>query len=328
MLERSDGKRMKKLILIPFLCLLFSCVHNEQPPCDVVTNDSMNVRMDSMEVKVNSFLAKKQATIISGMVVIPVVFHVLYNQPVQNISDAQLMSQIDVLNKDYSATNTDITSVPAAFKPLIGNAGFQFVLAKRTPDGKPMLPNGIIRKATAVTSFSSDGSVCLSSMGGDDAWNTSQYLNIWVCQKSGAAGYSAYPWSGNPQTDGIIMGYNYVGTVGVFTNNWSYLLGRTLTHEVGHWFGLVHIFGIGNCTDDLVADTPIMTGSSGGGLCHSFTPDCANSPNGSIVNDYMDYDNDGCRFFFTQGQCTRMRGYLNTARIGLLTSSGATSPCP
>ena len=192
----------------------------------------MKERMDAMEVKLHEYLAQRSnmrigsADATNSIVTIPVVFHVIYNLAEQNISDAQLNSQIDALNKDFSATNPDISNVPSGFQLLIGNPNLQFVLAKRDPSGNAT--TGIIRKFSSTTSYSSDGSVCYSSNGGDDAWPAGQYLNIWVCNKSGAAGYSSYPWSGSPSTDGIIVGYNYVGTTGTFTNNWSYLKAEQL----------------------------------------------------------------------------------------------------
>src|SRR5262249_51277358 len=158
-------------------------------------------RFAEMEQSVQSFIAQHfgagsggkassfGSPAIASIVTIPVVFHVMYNTQDQNISDAQLQSQIDVLNKDYLAANADISNVPACFQPVIGNAQLQFILAKRDTNG--VATTGIVRKQTSVASFSSDGSVCHSSMGGDDAWPASQYLNIWVCNKTGAAGSSS-----------------------------------------------------------------------------------------------------------------------------------------
>jgi hypothetical protein len=307
--------------------------------CEAVTysNAAMKARMDVMERTVQAYIAQKYPSGMGGkipqgghtpsimsVVTIPVVFHVVYNLAVQNISDAQLQSQIDVLNKDYTASNTDISNVPSVFQSLVGNAGLQFVLAKRDPNG--VATTGIIRKSTTVTSFSSDGSVCSTSLGGDDAWPSSQYLNIWVCNKSGAAGYSSYPWSGNSASDGIIVGYNYVGTTGTFTNNWSYLLGRTITHEVGHWFGLVHIWGDATCGDDLVGDTPSQQAANGACPVFPHLSSCSPNSNGDMFMDYMDYSNDACRVMFSVGQVTRMLGYLNTTRASILTSLGGVAP--
>ncbi len=261
----------------------------------------------------------------ADVVTIPVVFHVLYNLPEQNISDAQINSQIDALNENFNAENPDVSTVPVPFMSLVGRSGIRFVLAKRDPQGNPT--NGIIRKYTTITSFSSDGAACFSSLGGDDAWPHDQYLNIWVVNKSGAAGYSAYPWSGSAATDGVIVGYNYVGKVGTFTNNWNYQKGRTVVHEVGHWLGLVHIWGDATCGSDLVADTP--THEKANGSCPAFphVSMCAGSaPNGDMFMNYMDYTNDDCRTMFSQGQVDRMLGFLNTTRAGLLTSLGGVAP--
>src|SRR5690242_13121875 len=181
-------------------------------------DDIAQRRMEGMELRVQHFINGNPDLVSSGartVITIPVVFHVVYSAPEQNISDAQLQSQIDVLNEDFSGTNADVSSVPSAFQSVVGDASIQFVLAARDPQGNAT--TGITRTATTYTSFSSNGSVCFASLGGHDAWPTSQYLNIWVCNKSGAAGFSTYPWSGNAATDGIIVKYTYVGRVGTFT---------------------------------------------------------------------------------------------------------------
>src|SRR5689334_296695 len=173
-----------------------------------VTDPAMQSRMAQMESTVQAYIAANP-DIESGSsrttVTIPVVFHVVYNTAEQNISTAQIQSQVDALNEDFTATNADAANVPSAFHSLMGNANIHFVLAARDPSGNAT--TGITRTFTSVTSFSNDGSVCFTSMGGQDAWPTSQYLNIWICNKSGGAGYSTYPWSGVPSTDGVTVKY-------------------------------------------------------------------------------------------------------------------------
>jgi hypothetical protein len=297
------------------------------PNCGAIafTNEDMRSRMMVMEKKIQAFLYKHQGIVSSqSIVTIPVVFHVVYNTAEQNISDAQIQSQVDALNADFSASNADISNVPPAFQSLIGNAQLQFVLAKRDPGGNAA--TGITRNYSSVTSFSSNGAVCYTNSGGCDAWPASQYLNIWICNKSGAAGYSSYPWSGNASTDGVIIGYNFIGTTGTFTNNWNYQKGRTLTHEIGHWLGLIHIWGDATCGDDLVGDTPSQ--SSANGSCPVFPHMSACSPNtdGDMYMNYMDYTNDDCRNMFSVAQAARMNAYLTNSRPGILTSMGAIAP--
>jgi hypothetical protein len=303
--------------------------HSPHSPCDAILyeNEMAQRRMDAMENRVQQFIHDNPEAVSSGartVLTIPVVFHVVYTTTEQNISTAQLQSQIDVLNEDFNAANTDVSSVPAAFQSQIGNASIHFVLAARDPQGNAT--NGITRTYSTYTSFSSNGSVCFASLGGHDAWPANQYLNIWVCNKSGAAGYSAYPWSGNPSTDGIIVKYTYVGRVGTFTNNWNYQRGRTLTHEVGHWLGLIHIWGDAACGSDLVNDTP--TQSAANGSCPSF-PDmstCSPNSSGDMYMNYMDYTYDACRTMFSALQVARMLGYLNVTRASILVSMGSVPP--
>ncbi|MBK5286629.1 MAG: fibronectin type III domain-containing protein [Bacteroidia bacterium] len=284
-------------------------------------------RMEAMEQTVQTFISQNP-DIMSGnsrtVINIPVVFHVVYNLAEQNISTAQLQSQIDVLNEDFSALNTDIANVPSVFQSSIGNANLHFVLALQDPGGNAT--TGIRRIPTTVTSFSSNGSVCYTSMGGDDAWPASQYLNIWVCNKSGAAGYSSYPWSGSPASDGIIVGYNFVGRVGTFINNWNYQKGRTVTHEVGHWLGLIHIWGDAACGDDLVGNTPTQSAANGSCPVYPHMSSCSPNSDGDMFMNYMDYTYDACRTMFSTEQVTRMLGYLNGTRAGILTSSGGIAP--
>ena len=302
------------------LCGALPYVHDD-------ATGTVGILQKNLEDKVQEFIAGNP-DVASGtsrnMITIPVVFHVVYTTSEQNISDAQIQSQVDVLNEDFNAANADIGNVPSAFQPFIGNANLHFELAARDPAGNTT--TGITRTYTTVSSFSSNGSVCFSSQGGHDAWPTSQYLNIWVCNKSGAAGFATYPWSGNSATDGIIVKYTYVGRVGTFTNNWNYQKGRTITHEAGHWLGLIHIWGDAACGNDLVGDTPLQT--SANGSCPSF-PDissCSPNSNGDMYMNYMDYTYDACRNMFSALQVTRMLGFLNTTRAGILTSLGAVPP--
>jgi hypothetical protein len=291
------------------------------------SDPSTQSRMAAMENTVQEYIAGNP-DIASGtsrtVVTIPVVFHVVYNTAEQNIPTAQIQSQVDVLNEDFTATNADAANVPSAFHSLIGNANIHFALAARDPNGNAT--TGITRTSTSVISFSNDGSVCFTGSGGQDAWPASQYLNIWICNKSGGAGYSSYPWSGTPSTDGVMIKYNYVGRVGPFINNWNYQKGRTVTHEVGHWFGLIHIWGDAACGNDLVGDTPPQSASNSSCPTFPHVSTCSSSSNGDMYMDYMDYTNDNCRNMFSLMQVTRMLGYLNTSRASILTSLGAVPP--
>ena len=270
----------------------------------------------------------------TGVVRIPVVVHVVYNTATQNISDAQIQSQIDVLNEDYRRLNTDVSSVPGVFAPLTADARIEFHLAVRDPDCNPT--TGITRTSTSLTNFTYDWTqagtpagepVKFASSGGHDAWPRDKYLNIWVCKLSGYLGYAQFPADPWPATDGVVINYDAFGTTG--TAAAPYNLGRSATHEIGHWLNLLHIWGddSGACSgSDQVADTPNQGDSNSG--CPSFPRiSCSNGPNGDMFMNYMDYTNDACMFMFTAGQVARMDAALATSpRSGLLGSDGLIPP--
>jgi len=262
------------------------------------------------------FMAMGAALRASGLTVIPVVVHVLHNKPAENISTAQIKSQIAVLNKDFRAKNPDKSKVPAVWRGLVSDAGIEFKLATKDPSGKPT--TGITRKKTNRTSFGTDDSMKSAATGGVDAWPTNKYLNIWVCTLAGGIlGYAQFP-GGPPKTDGVVILNTAFGTKG--TASAPFNLGRTTTHEVGHWLNLRHIWGdTEDCSGgDLVADTPnALTPNFG-------TPtfphvSCSNGPNGDMFVNYMDYVDDKAMFMFTTQQVARMNATLDGARnsIGL-----------
>ena len=160
---------------------------------------------------------------------IPVVVHVVYNTAAQNISDAQIQSQIDVLNADYEAANADINKVPSVWASLVADCQVKFCLATIDPYGAPT--TGIRRVSTTKTSFSSNNNVKYTNKGGDNAWPASKYLNLWVCKLGGGLlGYAQFP-GGKAATDGVVITYTGFGTNG--TAKSPYNLGRTATHEIG-----------------------------------------------------------------------------------------------
>ena len=264
-----------------------------------------------------------QKTSSSIIVTIPVVVHVLYNTSAQNLTDAQVQSQLDVLNADYHKLNTDRSKVPSAFQSLIGDAGIQFVLAKRDPSGNAT--TGIIHKSTTATSFDDSDKMKSSSTGGDNAWPASSYLNIWTCNLGGGLlGYAQFP-GGAAATDGVAILYSAFGSGGSSAS--PYNLGRTATHEVGHWLNLRHIWGDANCGNDQVSDTPTQQTSNYG--CPSFPhTTCSNGANGDMFMNYMDYVDDACMQMFSSGQGDRMDALFASggARAALLTSTGGTAP--
>jgi len=267
--------------------------------------------------------AAQRAGLRTGVVTIPVVVHVVWHTQQENISDAQIQSQIAVLNRDFRRTNSDIGSTPAVFQPFTADCRIQFALARRDAQCGPT--TGITRTQTTVTSFSSNDAVKSASSGGHDAWPADRYLNLWVCKlMGGLLGYAQFP-GGPGNTDGVVCTYTAFGTMG--TAAAPFHLGRTATHEIGHWLNLLHIWGdaAGCAVDDGVADTPLQYDLHTD--CPTFPQiSCNNGPNGDMFMNYMDYTDDACMYMFTAGQAARMDACLAGARAGLLASDALIPP--
>ena len=287
-------------------------------------------RMAAIEAHTKQLLANPALKrTITGTVIIPVVVHVLYNTAAQNISDAQVQSQLTVLNEDYRKLNMDASKTPAIYAGLAADANVQFVLAKRDPSG--LATSGVIHKYTKTASWSTNDAVKNSKRGGDDAWDASKYLNLWACNLGqGLLGYAQFP-GGSPSTDGVVILYSAFGSrakysAGTYIS--AYDLGRTASHEVGHWLNLRHIWGddSGACTgSDQVADTPNQGAENYG--CPAF-PHVSCSNSGDMSMNYMDYVDDACMYMFSTGQSSRMNALFSAggARVGILTSLGGTAP--
>jgi hypothetical protein len=236
--------------------------------------------------------AIQRGRLVNGHIEIPVYVHVLYRTNSENISDAQINSQIDVLNEDFNLANADASNAPAEFAAVQGNSGIQFVL------------EGITRKSTKKRSWRVNDDMKKSSKGGVDPITPETHLNIWVVgqmsQGGTILGYAQFP-GGNPATDGIVVGHNFFGRVGTLYSPFD--LGRTATHEVGHYLNLRHIWGDGGCgASDFVSDTPDSDGPNYG--CPSY-PSVACGSNDMTMN-FMDYTDDACMYMFSEGQVDRM----------------------
>ncbi|MGY1617394.1 zinc metalloprotease [Geodermatophilus sp. SYSU D00691] len=246
---------------------------------------------------------------------IPVVVHILHASPDDDLSDEQVASQIEVLNEDYSATNSDAGNVPASFQDEVGNPGLTFFLAEEDPAGNPT--NGITRRRTSVGAFPIDDSMKADATGGVDPWDTTRYLNIWVCRLSrDVLGYAQFP-GGPPDTDGVVVHTPAFGRKG--SARPPFHLGRTTTHEVGHYLNLSHIWGearVPTCTDsDFVDDTPNQWGPNFGKPTFP-SSSCGNTPSDMFMN-YMDYVDDDTMCMFTEQQVIRMHAALEFSRSGL-----------
>lgn len=278
----------------------------------------------------NSLLVKKNNPSKSqALVTIPVVVHVLYNNQTENISSAQVQSQIDALNEDFRLLNADSLDDTHPFWWYTADTQIEFCLASIDPNGNAT--NGITRTFTNTTAFDGDGSEKFTQYGGKDNWDPTKYLNIWVCDLSGSGGllgYATFPSDlvSYPDEDGVVIHYQafgYIGTAG--TGGYSAnALGRTSTHEVGHWLNLRHIWGDSFCGNDFVQDTKVAEDANYG--CPSFPQNpfsnCGSDGDGEMYMNYMDYVDDYCMVMFTYDQGTRMLSTLFGDRESILTSPG------
>lgn len=270
---------------------------------------ALNVVFKNIEKQVASFNGNLHGnmamrdTAVNEVIYIPVVIHVLYNNATQNISDAQIKSQLDVLNKDFNLLNNDRVNTPAAFKPLAGEAKIKFCLAQVDPQGKKT--SGIERKYTSQSMFATDDAMKMVAKGGVASWDSKHYLNIWICNLSSRSLGYATPPGAAADLDGVVMAYDVFGTVGNLRSLFD--KGRTATHEVGHWLGLIHIWGDSNCGSDQVDDTPQQQTYNFG--CQSFPKlsACSKDSNGDMFMNFMDFSDDACMNIFTKGQVKRMR---------------------
>ncbi len=258
----------------------------------------------------------------TGIVQIPVVVHVVWREAKQNIPDAQIQSQIDVLNKDFRKLNSDVSQVPPVWSDLAADLGIEFFLATKDPDGNPT--SGITRTHTSVASFSDNDSVKSRATGGKDAWPSDRYLNIWVCQLGGGLlGYAQFP-GGPTETDGVVILHSAFGTTVTTSDSENhYNKGRTATHEIGHWLNLYHIWGddgTGCSGSDMVDDTPNQGGPNYESPVFPHIS-CNNEPNGDMFMNYMDYVYDDDMFMFTQGQAIRINACLEGPRSSFLTAA-------
>lgn len=338
------------LLLIGCLLVIAAVPAVAQTPerCSTVKYDelrrSQNSRRETpahFEHWMQSRLAAKKSQLpqqAAATYTIPVVVHVLHNgtNDITNISDAQVLSQIKVLNNDFKRLNADANNTPAEFLPVAGSIDIEFVLAKRDPEGKST--NGILRTLGTKPQWSLADQTEFKSL---SYWPAEDYLNIWVVNfGTNDIGYAQFPVSNSLAgletastdrlTDGIVVDYRAFGSLddGAFPLMAGYNKGRTATHELGHFFGLRHIWGdvIGCGDNDFVPDTPPQSGST------SFCPthpqvSCTNN---KMFMNYMDYTYDACMNLFTAGQMARMLVVLGESprRASLLVSQGAVPPPP
>jgi hypothetical protein len=283
---------------------------------------------------------------------IPVIVHIVHNNEAVNtptalsggnLNAAQVIDQINILNRDYNKKNPDTTSIPGVFKPVLGNMRINFCLAVVNPTGGIMPEPGIDRvnrvakgwTASPYTQTYIDATIKPNSI-----WDPTRYFNIWVLDLgSSLLGYATFPNPGttglqglsapygSPTTDGVVILNKSFGSVGTAVSNPPYDKGRTVVHETGHWVGLRHTWGDATCGDDYCNDTPTSNTSNFG--CPAFPHvTCSNGPNGDMFMDYMDYVDDNCMEMFTKDQVYRAQLIMPNSilRYTLLTSTVCNLP--
>ena len=310
---------MKRLILA-FVVGIFCVTTYGQRQCgsmdhlhhEIQQNPERAKILDDIEKHTQNWIKANADGSTRAVVTIPVVFHVVYRTSTENISDAQIQSQLDVLNEDFRRLNSDADGTWSQ----AADTEIEFCLATVDPNGNST--NGITRTSTTVNGFGTNNSVKFNSSGGKDAWPAGDYMNFWVCNIGGGIlGYAQFP-GGAASTDGIVCDYRYTGTIGTATAPFN--LGRTATHEVGHWLNLRHIWGDGNCNvDDFVSDTPTSDAPNYG--CATGHVSCGTT---DMVQNYMDYSDDACMNLYTLGQKNRMQALFGSGgfRASLLSSNG------
>ena len=252
--------------------------------------------MKEIELETNKIIA--EGRIVNGVLEIPVVFNVLYTNATNNISQAQIQSQIDVLNKDFRGSNSDYNS-SNPYNTVRGAINVRFIL------------DAINRKSTTTSKwYSEDNFMKSSTKGGISPTSPTTKLNFWVVPdlqsktQGQILGYAQFP-GGSSSTDGIVCGHYCTGVGG--STSAPFNLGRTATHEVGHWMNLRHIWGDASCGNDLVADTPIAKTANYGIPSYPYVSPCGNDHNEMTMN-YMDYTDHIAMYMFTNAQKARMQG--------------------
>jgi len=274
-----------------------SCASYEVLQQQLKVDPTLKQRMDQIELFTQRMIRSGRVDQTTRTIEIPVVVHVIYNTDAQNISDQQIQSQINVLNEDYAASNKDVRNTPSLFNQVTSSGfGVHFSLAETK------------RVKTTVKSFNTTDNVKSTQRGGDDVIDPAHQLNIWVCNLGQSIlGYAQFP-GGPPETDGVVILYSAFGSRSKYPGGTyisKYDLGRTATHEVGHWLNLRHIWGDdgSSCSgSDLVEDTPNQASLNFG--CPTFPHvSCDNS--GDMSMNYMDYTDDACMYMFSKGQQSR-----------------------
>ena len=275
-----------------------TCASADILAAQIAADPGLKLRRDALESFTSNVISDGTVNDFKETsITIPVVVNVVYNTAAENISLEQIQSQIEVLNEDFNKRNRDVSGVPSIYKTVIGDMGVRFVLSS------------VVRRQSNKKSWAPVDGMKKYAGGGIDATDPEHKLNMWACNLGqNLLGYAYYPGTVSPSIDGVVILYSAFGSRdkypgGTYINNYD--LGRTATHEVGHWMNLIHIWGDdgGSCAgSDLVNDTPNQADENY--RCPVF-PAISCSNNGDMSMNYMDYTYDGCMFMFSKGQQAR-----------------------
>ncbi|WP_288376423.1 zinc metalloprotease [Chryseobacterium culicis] len=285
-----------------------SCPSEELRAQMLQKNPSLRLKAEEIEARTQNFVndLKVGKVLADGTVEIPVVFNVIYNTSAQNVSDARIAEQIAVLNADYGATNSDINKIPSAFQPVAaGDVKIRFKLVATN------------RKQNSKTGWKSNlEEMKKASTGGIDATDVNKNMNIWVVNsildengQAGTLGYAYYPENAGQWYDGLVIGYQYIGKTGASA---PFNLGRTVTHEVGHYLNLPHLWGSSDagCQTDYSNDTPVSPGPNYGNPTYPLNRVCGGVSRSQMFMNYMDYVDDKSMVMFSANQKTRMQAVV------------------
>ena len=313
---------MKAIILFLFLSFLFLFGLKAQSPHCAFDTGTSTADYLSFQEDVKGLMSVESIEE-RGLVYVPVVFHVVYSTEDQNISEERILDQLDLLNTCFRAGNSGLQNLYGSFSDFIGHPNIQFCLAEQDASGQAT--SGILRKETEQFDIGRSEDLFDSDKGGSSAWDTDRYINIWIAPTQSFIGKATFPNEGPPEQQGIIIDPYYVGGIEWPGPVLNYDRGKSLVHEMGHYFGLEHLWGsdIDDCSiDDGIDDTPACSATYVN-TCFLQGESCGSL---DMSSNFMMYSYDDCLLFFTREQAIFMNTALYNYRPGLLENSLSCRP--